>query len=133
MQQSEFVEILESELSAAILNSDKEAIKRVSLLLNEKISQIENLKKEHEETKSDIKMLIEVVKQGFEHMNKRFEDLQRYMEKRFEAVDKRFEDMQKYMNRRFEDMNKRFDMMFKFMALGYSIITLLIVIFKFIK
>jgi len=125
MEHSSFAQLLENELTSAILNSDKNAIKRVSLLLDEKISEIEKIKKEQEETKSDIKMLIEVIKQGFEHMDKRFEDMQKYM-------DKRFEDMQRYMDKRFEDMNKRFDMMFKFMALGYSLITLLIVVFKFI-
>jgi len=36
------------------------------------------------------------------------------------------------MNSRFEDINKRFDMMFKFMSIGFTIITILIVVFKFI-
>ena len=37
------------------------------------------------------------------------------------------------MKRGFEDTNRRFDMMFKFMSIGFSIITILIVIFKFVK
>ncbi len=43
------------------------------------------------------------------------------MEKRFEAVDKRF-----------EDMNKLFTMMFAFMNIGFTIIVLLTILFKFI-
>ena len=132
-------EFIESELSAAIFNSDKEALKRFSIIVGEKLTKLEEVEKEQEETKSDIKMLIEVVKQGFEDVNKRFEDLYsymdkrfedmyRYMDKRFEAIDKRFEAIDK----RFEDMNKKFEMMFKFMSLGFSVITILIVVFKFI-
>ncbi len=48
------------------------------------------------------------------------------MNKRFEAVDKRFEELR-------EDMNKRFDMMFKFMSIGFAVISLLIIVFKFLK
>ena len=36
------------------------------------------------------------------------------------------------MDKRFEDMNTRFDMIFKFMGIGFSAITILIVVFKFI-
>ena len=69
------------------------------------------------------------MKQGFEFVDKRFEDMYNYMNKRFEAVDKRFEDM----NQRFEDMNKRFSMMFTFMNIGFGIIILLTILFKFIQ
>jgi len=124
MERMPLAELIESELSAAIFGSDKEAIKRISILLSEKIEKIEEVELEQEETKSDLKVLIELVKQGFEEVNRRFEDINR----RFEDVNKRFEDM----NSRFEDMNKRFDMMFKFMSIGFTIITILIVVFKFI-
>ena len=79
----------------------------------------------------------------FEAVDKRFEDMYNFMntrfeavDKRFEAVDKRFEDMNKRfedMNKRFEDMNKRFSMMFTFMNIGFGIIILLTVLFKFIQ
>jgi len=110
MERIPLAELIESELSAAIFGSDKQAIKRISILLSEKIEKIEEVELEQEETKSDLKALIELVKQGFEDVNKRFEDV----------------------NRRFEDVNKRFDMMFKFMTIGFTVITILIVVFKFI-
>ncbi|GAB6162714.1 hypothetical protein JCM12298_18740 [Desulfothermus naphthae] len=103
MERMPLAELIESELSAAIFGSDKEAIKRISILLSEKIEKIEEVELEQEETKSDLKVLIELVKQGFDDVNKRF-----------------------------EDMNRRFDMMFKFMSIGFTIITILIVVFKFI-
>ena len=99
--------------------------------------------KEQEEklaTKEDIKMLMQMMDKRFEAVDKRFEDLYRYMDKRFEAVDKRFENMQKSMDkrfeavdRRFEEMNSRFKMMFTFMNIGFGIIILLTVLFKFIQ
>jgi len=55
-------------------------------------------------TKEDIKLVLEM------------------MDRRFEAVDKRF-----------EDMNKRFSMMFTFMNIGFGILVLLTVLFKFIS
>ncbi|GAB6888064.1 hypothetical protein JCM13304A_15620 [Desulfothermus okinawensis JCM 13304] len=131
MERGSLAELIQSELSAAILNTDKEAIKRFSILLSEKISKIEEVEYKHEETKSDLKVLIEVVKQGFDDMNRRFDDINKRfddMNKRFEDINGRFEDM----NKRFEDINKRFDMMFKFMSLGFTMMTILIVVFKFI-
>ncbi|WP_461833648.1 GSKIP domain-containing protein [Desulfothermus sp.] len=117
MERIPLAELIESELSAAIFGSDKQAIKRISILLSEKIEKIEEVELEQEETKSDLKVLIELVKQGFEDVNRRFED-----------VNRRFEDV----NSRFEDINRRFDMMFKFMSIGFTVITILIVVFKFI-
>jgi hypothetical protein len=65
-------------------------------------------------TKEDIKMLIQMI------------------DKRFEAVDKRFEDLYKHMDKRFEDMNKKFTMMFTFMNIGFALIVMLTVLFKFL-
>ncbi len=55
------------------------------------------------------------------------------MDKRFEAVDKRFEDMYRYMDKRFDSVDKRFRMMFIFMNIGFGIIILLTVLFKFLQ
>jgi len=74
------------------------------------------------ENRNDIKLLAETMKEGFKAVDKRFEDLYHHMDKRFEAVDKRF-----------EDMNKRFNMMFTFMNIGFGIIILLTILFKFVQ
>ena len=150
MEAQLFAELIQRDLKAAVFNSDEEAIERFSLLISDKINKIEEVEKEQETTKSDIRLLIETVKQGFEEVNKRFEsidkrfesvdkrfeDLYRYMDKRFEQMqhnmDKRFEAMQHNMDKRFEAIDKRFEMMFKFMGLGFTVIALLIVVFKFI-
>ena len=83
-------------------------------------------------TKNDIELLVKMMDKRFEAVDKKFEDMQKTMDKRFEAVDKRFEDMQKSMDKRFEDVNKRFTMMFTFMNIGFGLIILLTILFKFI-
>jgi hypothetical protein len=115
------MEVLEQELEGAFEVKDKKSLHRYIVLLTENIVRKDSYEKEQLEIRSDIKTLAEIVKQGFEHTDKRFEDMQKYMDKRFEAVDKRF-----------EDMNKKFSMMFTFMNIGFTIIVLLTVLFKFI-
>ena len=70
----------------------------------------------------ELKNQRELMKIGFEQVNKRVELIQSNMDKRFEQVDKRF-----------DDVNKRFDMMFKFITIGFSLVTLIIVVFKFVN
>jgi len=59
---------------------------------------------------------------GFEAVDKRFEDMYRYMDKRFDAVDKRF-----------EDMNKKFNMIFTFMSIGFTLLIVITVLFRFFQ
>ncbi len=140
------VEVLEEELEGAFEVKDKKSLHRYVLLLTENIVKKENYEKQQFEIKSDIRTLAELIKQGFERMDKRFEavdkrfeSLQIQMDKRFEAVDKRFESLQIQMDKRFqavdkrfEDMNKRFSMMFTFMNIGLGILIAITVLFKFI-
>ena len=88
--------------------------------------------KQHEETMH----VIELMKQGFESVDKRFDDVNKrfesvdkrfeelihYMDKRFESVDKRFEELIHHMDKRFETVDKRFeDMNNKFKLLTWII------------
>lgn len=80
-------------------------------------------------TKEDIKMVLEMmekrfeaVDRRFEAVDKRFEDMYRYMDKRFDAVDKRF-----------EDMNKKFNMIFTFMSIGFTLLIVITVLFRFFQ
>ncbi len=126
------LEVLEEELSGAFEVKDKKSLHRYVLLLTENIVKKENYEKQQLEIKSDIRTLAELIKQGFERMDRRFEAMQIQMDKRFEAMqvqmDKRFEAVDK----RFEDMNKRFSMMFTFMNIGLGILIAITVLFKFI-
>jgi predicted RNase H-like nuclease (RuvC/YqgF family) len=52
---------------------------------------------------------IELTRQGFSEMNRRFELLLDQTNKRFEQIDKRFEAMQIQIDRRFEQVDRRFE------------------------
>ena len=108
-------EILEQELEEAVEVKNKKSLHRYVILLTDNIIQKSTYQQNTDELKSDIKVLAETMKEGFK------------------AVDKWFEDMYKYMDKRFEDMNKRFNMMFTFMNIGFGIIILLTVLFKFMQ
>ncbi len=102
----------------------------------EAFSEAGNVQEERMATKDDIKLLMqmmdtrfEAVERRFEAVDKRFEDMYRYMDKRFEVVDKRFE----AVDRRFEEMNKRLSRVLTLMNLGFGILILLIVLFKFLN
>jgi hypothetical protein len=55
------------------------------------------------------------------------------MKQGFDLMDKRFVDMQNYMDKRFEDVNTKFKMMFTFMSLGFTVLAVMMTVFKFIK
>ena len=67
---------------------------------------------------------IELTRQGFDEMNRRFELLTHQFDKRFEQIDKRldqvdrrFESMQAQMDRRFDALTRRMD---RFMIWSFS-------------
>jgi len=93
--------------------------------------------KQHEETMH----VIELMKQGFESVDKRFDDVNKRFDdvnKRFETVDKRFEELIHHMDKRFETVDKRFeDMNNKFklltwiIGIGFGSMNILILMLKF--
>ena len=100
-------------------------------------------------TKEDIKTLMQILDSRFEAVYQRFESTDRHfdsidqrfesidrrfesIDQRFESVDQRFEDMYRYMDKRFEEINRKFNMMFTFMNIGFGILVLLTVLFKFL-
>ena len=134
------VEVLEEELEGAFEVKDRKSLHRYVLLLTENIVRKESYQAQQLEIKSDIKILTEIQKQGFEQVDKRFEDMFKYMDKRFEdmnnsinkrfeQVDKRFEDM----NNRFTDMSKKFTISSTILNIGIGLIILMTIIFEFIK
>jgi len=56
----------------------------------------------------ELKNQRDLMKQGFDLMDKRFIEMREDMNKRFEQVDKRFEEMREDMDKRFEQVDKRF-------------------------
>ncbi|MBC8550272.1 MAG: hypothetical protein H8D23_11565 [Candidatus Brocadiales bacterium] len=76
--------------------------------------------KQHEETMH----VIELMKQGFESVDKRFDDIN----KRFESVDKRFEELIHHMDKRFEDMNNKFKLLTWIIGIGFGASNIFLVV-----
>ena len=68
----------------------------------------------------------------FEAVDKRFEELREDMNTRFEAVDKRFEELREDMNTRFEAVDRRFNSLQWLIGGGFTFLTVVIVLMKFL-
>ena len=159
MTMENFSEILERELEEAVEVKNKKSLHRYILLLTNNLVKQERFDSQVAESRSDVRVIAESMKQGFvavdkrfedmnqrfEEVNKRFDDVNKqfeYMNNRFDDVNKRFEDTNKRfedMNTRFEDtnvrfgdMSKRFSAMFTFLNIGLGLLILITVLFKFI-
>lgn len=105
----------------------------------------------------ELKSQRELMKQGFESMDRRFESMQKQMDERFESMDKRFESMQKQMDerfgamdmrfsslqkqmdsrfeavdKRFESMDKRFSSLQWFMGIGFTMLAVLFTVYNYL-
>ncbi len=87
----------------------------------------------------ELKIQRELMKQGFEGMDKRFVLMQHNIDKRFEQVDKRFEQVDKHfeqVDKHFESLerhfDKRFTMMFSFITIGFVVIATMMSVFQFL-
>ena len=74
----------------------------------------------------------EQVEKRFEQVDKRFEDMQHNMDRRFEQVDKRFEDMQHNMDRRFEQIDKRFNATQWFIGSGFAALVVVVTLLEYL-
>jgi flagellar capping protein FliD len=140
LEKSKLKQIIREHKIASFKEKDEDELVNI---FYEAFTEAGNLQQEKLATKDDIKMLIEMMNKRFEAVDKRFEAV----DKRFEAVDRRFEDMYKYMDKRFEavdkrfeavdkrfeEMNKRLSRVLALMNLGFGILILLTVLFKFLN
>jgi predicted translin family RNA/ssDNA-binding protein len=139
MQMEKIADILEHELESAVEVKNKESLKRYIKILVENLVEKKQYREENMGIRSSITNLsekfdqnIKRIDQGFALVDKRFEQVERRFEqvdKRFEQVDKRFEQVDK----RFEDFNHKFNMMFTFMTVGFTVLTTIMVLFKFLQ
>ena len=74
-----------------------------------------------------------------EDVNRRFDDMEKSIDKRFDDVNRKFDNMEKSIDRRFDDVNRRFDnvdrrfdRMYILMGLGFTVLAILISLFKFL-
>jgi ABC-type phosphate transport system auxiliary subunit len=57
----------------------------------------------------ELKHQRELMREGFDQIDRRFEAMQANIDRRFEQVDKRFEAMQLSIDKRFEQVDRRFE------------------------
>ncbi len=129
---NDLAQVIEEEFADAIEKKNKDSLHRGLTLLMDNIAAKQDMDHQFAEVKSDIRILAETMKQGFEQVNKRFEAV----DKRFEDMNKRFEDMNKRfedMNKRFEDINKRFEDINKKLNIFMGLVGLWIAIFSTIS
>ena len=110
------IEKLVSEAVAKFVRENELRARELSLM--ERVVRVEE----------ELKALREIQLSMLREMNARFEALQREMDKRFEALDKRFEALDK----RFEALEKRLNFMQWFIGLGFTILTVLMTLFRFL-
>ena len=84
----------------------------------EKVNLLERMVKVEEA----IKFLQDEIKQLREDTNRRFEEMREYIDKRFDQVDKRFGIIERSNSR-----------MFQFMTLGFSVLVVLMSLYRFLK
>ncbi|MBN1686549.1 MAG: hypothetical protein JW852_07825 [Spirochaetales bacterium] len=116
--------ILEQELEGAVDIRDKKFLRRYIALMTRSFVIREEHMTEIGSLRSDIQVLAESMKQGFERIDRRFEAV----DKRFDDVNRRFDDV----NKRFDDVNKRFVMMFSFITIGFVVLSTLVTLYQFL-
>ena len=107
-------DILENELKNAVEVKDPQSLHRYVSYLSENIITKQECSEENNSLRSDIKAIIIEMREGFNR------------------VDKRFEDMQHNMDKRFEDMNRRFDMQYRFVTIGFAVLATMMTIYQFL-
>ena len=98
---SDFAAHIEDEWERAFQVRDERALKRAGSLICERFVDRATYTHDVSEIRSDIRVLAEMMKLGFEQIDKRFE----HVDKRIEQVDKRIDQIDK----RIEQVDKRID------------------------
>jgi len=136
MELKEEISKVREETKGEIMEIRKETREEISEVREEIRLMIEMMNKRFEEqreyTDKRFQELMQYADKRFqeqkEYTDKRFEELLHYSDKRFDDMNKRFDDM----NKRFEDMNKNFNLLTWLIGVGFTVLTVLITVFRFI-
>jgi len=108
-----------SKLVDVIVESVNE-LEQYNLKISENRGKID---KQHEETMH----VIELMKKGFESVDKRFDDVNNRFEELIHNMDKRFESVDK----RFDDVNRKFKLLTWLIGIGFVSMNVLLLVLKF--
>ena len=147
MELKEEISKVREETKGEIMEIRKETREEISEVREEIRLMIEMMNKRFEEqreyTDKRFQELIQYADKRFqeqkEYTDKRFEELLHYSDKRFDDMNRRLEELIHYsdkrfddMNKRFEDMNKNFNLLTWLIGVGFTVLTVLITVFRFI-
>ncbi|QJR22749.1 hypothetical protein BREVNS_1999 [Brevinematales bacterium NS] len=120
----------------------QEAIESLELYVKE-IKEEHATKEDIAHLREDFHLLLQQMDKRFEQVEKRFEQVEKRFEqvekrfeqidKRLEQVDKRFEEMDKRFGLMIDQMNKRFHSLQWMIGIGFTVISLLIGLFGFLR
>ena len=158
---SDFAHRIEAEFKEAFPVKNEGALRRAVAMLSENVVDRPTYSRDIADLRSDVRVIAETMKQGFERVDKRFEDVNARFEqvdrrfedmntrfeqvdRRFEDVNARFEDMHREMDRRFEHVDKRFEDMHRGMdrrfglmqwsiGVGFTLLVVLMSVYEFIS
>ncbi len=117
-------ELLENELKAAVEIKNEQSLHNyVEILVRSLVKQDEYMT-DNGSIKADIRASINAMREGFRKVDERLEDQRELMNARFAASDKRFDDL-------IGQMNTRFNMLFFFLSAGFTILTVLMTLYRF--
>ena len=112
---SDFAAHIEDEWERAFQVRDERALKRAGALICERFVDRATYTHDVSEIRGDIRVLAEMMKLGFEQINKRFEQVDKQIEqvdKQIEQVDKRIDQIDKrieQVDRRIDQVDRRID------------------------
>lgn len=143
---SDFAHRIEAEFKEAFPVKNEGALRRAVAMLSENVVDRPTYSRDIADLRSDVRVIAETMKQGFERVDKRFEDMNARFEqvdRRFEDMNARFEDMHREMDRRFEHVDKRFEDMHRGMdrrfglmqwsiGVGFTLLVVLMSVYEFI-
>ena len=116
MGMSDFAAHIEDEWERAFQVRDERALKRAGSLISERFVDRATYTHDVSEIRGDIRVLAEMMKLGFEQIDKRFEQVDKRIEqvdrridqvgRRIDQIDRRFEMLIDQMDRRFADVQR---------------------------
>lgn len=83
---SDFARRIEDDLKEAFAVKDERALHRATLMLSEHIVDRPTCARDIADLHSDVRVIAETMKQGFEMMERRFESIQHNVDKRFSSL-----------------------------------------------
>lgn len=133
---SNYAEKIHNELGQAFSVVDENALKRASSLLAEHHADALTYLNDRSVMQSELRVLSETMRQFMMFAERRFDQVEKridQVDKRIDQVDKRIDHIEQRFETRFDAIDRRFARLHTLMMSGFSILAILMSLFKFIQ